>query len=232
MICDHDYVAFAGQCKACEYVRCRACGVIRRLSGCAAHDRSDSHYDDPDYYKISFRNGILQSHVYRRELLDAWPNGWDISGDRVLEFGAGVGQYAPFWRMKGFAYAAVEISAYGRRHIREAFCAPTYATLADFELDECQRRPDVVFSAHCLEHLRAPEPVFEAMTRLTRRYFVLLVPLGTDTGNPDHWSYFSPETLTLWAVSCGLAVRAVIRKTYVPKEDYLFLFAEKEGSTP
>lgn len=230
MICAHDYKPYSGACSQCEYVRCAVCGVIRRQRGCVEHNRGEGHYNFGSYYDGNFDGRVLKAFIHNRELRGAWPKDYKVSGDLVLEFGAGVGQYAPFWMQNGFEYAAVEISEYGREYIECTFCCRAYKTYDDFSGGRFGLRPDVVFSAHFLEHVQHPEAMFTLMANAALRHFILLVPLGTDELNQDHWTYFFPETLAHWAKGCDLKVVDIVRKSYSKTSDYLFLFADKKGS--
>lgn len=230
-VCEHKWEKIDGMmCHLCKYERCSVCGSIRRTEGCVNHLFRMEHYSHPSYYRDIFENGIPRADEHCEQLLNASLDskiGLTIGKDYgVLEIGAGLGLYCPLFN-SGNEYVAIEPSEFGANFIRRVYCSLVIQDTAEAAFKQLEGRQfETVFSAHWLEHMPNADYWFEKMAEKARKQLICLVPIGTDTANRDHWWYFTAEVLNKWAAACGFD-SDVVRKSYSPHEDFLFLFAKR-----
>lgn len=178
-----------------------------------------------------------KKHVVRaarlaRERLD-WLAPWLAPGARVLDVGAGGGEFVAVARAQGLDAEGVEPHAGYAAHARAAYAAPVTSA----PLDALEPRPvfRLVTTFHVLEHLREPVAALRRLTRwlspegaLAVEVPNLLYPYAApgNTFFAAHLFHFTPETLTFVAARAGLTTLeaqvagdgAVVRAVFRPGE--------------
>lgn len=134
-------------------------------------------------------------------------------GMRVLDVGAGGGEFLLAARRRGYDVEGIEPSAGYARYCRQAYDLDVHAaTLADADLGD--KRYDLITCNHSLEHMRDP---LRALQRLHHHleadgHLYVSVP---DLGDPHTWPLryfhaghmcgFTHETLVMIAAKAGFA---------------------------
>jgi 2-polyprenyl-3-methyl-5-hydroxy-6-metoxy-1,4-benzoquinol methylase len=154
-------------------------------------------------------------------------------GRRLLDVGIGTGLLVHLARAAGWDAAGVEICAEAAERARREFDIPV--TTGDFAAVDVQGGFDAITMADVLEHTRDPRAFLEAARERLRPGGVLYVAvpnhrslvfltadlLGKVPGGggiadrlyvPNHYTYFTPATLTRLARDVGFEVAAVARE--------------------
>ncbi|MCS7081032.1 MAG: class I SAM-dependent methyltransferase [Chloracidobacterium sp.] len=173
---------------------------------------------------------IVRAARSARERLD-WLAPWLLPGARLLDIGAGGGEFVAVARARGFDAEGVEPHAGYAAYARAAYAAP----LVSAPLDALEPQPvfDLVTAFHVLEHLRDPVAALRRMAawlspqgRLAIEVPNLLYPYAAphNTFFAAHLFHFTPETLATVAARAGLEALqvqaagdgAVIRAVFRP----------------
>lgn len=210
-------------------------GLMKSSEKCPAHRREarDPATLDAAYYR---QFGVIDEacrprptpHVAEMvEALGEFPPA-PPSGPRAvaLEVGGGPSPYVGAIRAAGYAYAAIEPSAWAARWMQDYHRAPTLeARFEDVEPEWFRRPYALILAAHSIEHMTdAPGAIRKAAGLLAPGGELwVVVPDDSDPLNADHLWFFAPATLRACLESAGLVVERLVARRRVPHE--LFLYA-------
>lgn len=145
----------------------------------------------------------------------------------LLELGAGLGPYIPHFLFYKWNYATIERGNFASKWLTNTFYIPLLSKSLDDGALESQPFYHCIFAAHLFEHLEnMPSVLGQCFDRVTERLY-LIVPDDGDPTNPDHYWFFTQETLKALLEKIGFVkVRMQIRKR-VPQENFIYCVAEK-----
>ncbi|OYT72912.1 MAG: hypothetical protein CFK52_03685 [Chloracidobacterium sp. CP2_5A] len=156
-----------------------------------------------------------KKHVARAARLASERLGWLaprlFPGARLLDIGAGGGEFVALARARGFDAEGVEPHAGYAAHARAAYAAP----VASVPLDALELRPDfhLVTAFHVLEHLRDPVIALRRLSGCLSPEGALAIEVPNlsyqhaaprNTFFAAHLFHFTPETLISTAARAGL----------------------------
>lgn len=214
---------------------------MRCLTKCAFHKQwSLDHPSGRDYYMAQlgvFDDGIIQCARYEQEMRDALCAFHDKSfyklnqDGRVIEFGCGCSPYIPWLRSYGYHdYLGIEPSAWAARWTRDTYGVEVIkSTIEDLDPAKYGDR-DLVLAAHVLEHTKEAPAALAKMTEHLREggQIIILVPDSQDPTNPDHWWFFTEESLVTCMEQVGLKRVRAVTKRIVQHEQYIFATGERD----
>lgn len=189
----------------------------------------DWHANNPktprEYYApMCFtEDGFLTCGTHWRELTAEVPMLPVPQGTRAIEVGCGCSMYAPALLGLGYSYTGLEENTWAAQWTREAYCVDVInATLERARVQ--QRHYSLVLAAHVVEHLRdSPAGVAKMITLLHEGgRLVVIVPDDRDKCNPDHWWFYTRDSLEAMLSSMGLRDVRVTQKSVVAHEDFLY----------
>lgn len=146
---------------------------------------------------------------------------------KITELGVGLGPYIPFFLLCHWDYVAIERGVFASKWIEQTFDIDAI-TISVEDYMSSTREPDhCIFAAHLFEHLEnMPKVLRQCFDRVTERLY-LIVPDDGDPTNPDHYWFFTQETLKGLLEKIGFVkVRMQMRKR-VPHENFIYCVAEK-----
>lgn len=212
----------------CVVQYCGVCGVGRIRERCVEHafppavDPAQHYLKDLCGHK---ENGIPRHMEVAQELRNAmWEMGRifsnRIDNPMVLDVGAGIGPYAPLFMSLGYQYEAVEVNEFAKEYLLLCHNARVHESIP-----VATGRYDLVLSAHSLEHLRDAKQALEDMIKVLKPggWLILLLPEGTDLGNPEHEWFFDEAGLTFWLKEFSklTEIRTITRRV-TDKERYVY----------
>jgi SAM-dependent methyltransferase len=143
---------------------------------------------------------------------------------RLLEVGAGSGDFSRVALRRGWIVDATEVSASGLRLLRETGVMVHAGDLADMRLPAAAF--DLVVSLEVIEHLAAPGAHLQELGRLTRAGGILLLTTPNFVGlskrllgmrwrvvTTEHLGYFTPATLRRALEEAGFTLISVRSRT-------------------
>ncbi len=157
---------------------------------------------------------IVRAVRLARERLD-WLAPWLAPGARLLDIGAGGGEFVAVARARGFEAEGIEPHAGYAAHARAAYAAP----VASAPLDALEPRPTfhLVTAFHVLEHLRDPVAALGRLTQWLTPEGALAIEVPNllyryaapnNTFFAAHLFHFTPQTLAQTAARAGWATQA------------------------
>lgn len=148
----------------------------------------------------------------------------------LLELGCGLGSYVPLFLANGWLYEAIEQAEFSARWTRNCFDVIVHEIpFEEFESLGARGLWDAIFAAHFFEHTR------DAPAMLTRAYnflaphgrLYLILPDDEDPTNPDHFWFFTQESLRGLLDQIGFKTikMCMFRRTTI--ENFIYCVAEK-----
>lgn len=199
------------------FVRCRACGLIRR-------DPLPGEQKLADLYRASWQHPLAHreetggttpklARTYARKLADSLHLA-DFSGLSLLDFGAGSGAAATALAELGAAITAVE--PFGHQHLRQQ----GIRVYPDLQQLPAEARFDGIVCLDVLEHLTAPwETLLRLRGRLAENGWIFLAtpnpaglnarlrgPRWREARKPGHLMFFDSPALERLLQRCGYPV--------------------------
>lgn len=227
-ICKHRWEQYETVC--CYHERCTECGVIRKTGMCQFHADHALGYSGAAYFTRpdigNFSGMIPQNRAQAEEFIAAESKMHvPLAEGSIIEIGAGIGRLIPILLPRAVSYLAVEPNPWAAEYIRQAYGPAAEVFLGTWE-QAIGAGADTILAVHCLEHLRDADTQFVRMAESAEKRLTILVPDATDLHNPDHWWFFSAETLEQWFRAAGLRhVRHAVQKA--AKENYIWMTGEK-----
>jgi SAM-dependent methyltransferase len=208
-------------------------GVLRNVSKCDYHAAVRARQPKGRRY---YRGLGVFRHPgnHRRELEDALGPLPPAAAGSAVEIGGGASQYVPAVRRAGYSYVGVEPNSWAAD-----WTARTYGVTVVNAAFPCEHAIiaagsyDLVLSAHAVEHMPHAPDALAAMQRLLRPggFLVLVVPDDEDPVNPDHYWFFTPDTLLATLERVGFAVRKLEMRRRVRHENFLYVLAGNAACT-
>jgi 2-polyprenyl-3-methyl-5-hydroxy-6-metoxy-1,4-benzoquinol methylase len=210
--------AVAGAVAAEALLACRLCGApasifavredlsLLRCGSCGFVSGLPARLDSPaEHYRHYYEEAIPASPDRRYQEWLAEAEG-KVGRGRLLEVGAGSGQFSRVALRRGWTVDATEVSESGLRLLRETGATVHAGDLPALRLPA--GKFDLVASLEVIEHLAEPGAHLEQLGRLTRPGGLLLLTtpnfgglsrrlLGTRWRviDPEHLGYFTAATL-------------------------------------
>jgi len=239
MICRHDWENIKTIC--CEHIKCKKCGVIKKINVCDFHKDHLNSYDDKNYF-LDEKNGMFKDNIPLNKLsceehIEAFSKvglTTDILEDKsVLEVGAGIGRIIPLLNKYVGYYFCVEPNKWACDYIENShYIVPFNNTFEEFYSSHLIGKDffDIVFCIHTLEHFKDADKVFEQLIDLidVNGYLFIEVPDNRDLYNPDHYWFFDESVLRHWASLNNLEEIGCYRKSIIEKEDFIYFLWRKK----
>ncbi len=176
-------------------------------------------------------NGIPQNKKLIEEFIEGFINELEFlrqgDGNRILEIGCGIGMYVPFFLENHFSYCGIEPAKFAAYWTQSTFNVLVY----DFPFEQFKLgQPfEMILGAHVFEHLKdSPAMLAKAFDMLTEKgKLFLILPDDTDPVNPDHWWFFTPDTLRALLKKTGFVNVRMNVKQVVEREKFIYCVAEK-----
>lgn len=179
---------------------------------------------DRSYYEL---HGVFQSDPpHAREFLEAFGSLAPANGT-ALEIGCGISPYVEVLTGAGYRYVGLDPSPWAAEYMRDV--PGVFEVLCRTVEDDTIPAADLILAAHSLEHVAdAPVVLAEIAASLTPGgKLYLIVPDDTDSMNPDHVWFFSPDSLERMVHDAGLVVDSVKAFQRVEKEKFIYLAAHR-----
>jgi SAM-dependent methyltransferase len=208
-------------------------GVIRIIHRCHRH-RSRTPRTHEAYTVEYYRElGVISSnppHPAEFNLHFGELNSSD--GGVAIEVGSGISPYVAMFRDKGYHYIAIDSSPQACDWMRINSGVTCYNVPIDSPGTPVQDEvADIVFSAHCLEHVGNLRQSMFNMVRMLKPGG-LLYTLVPDWGNPfnsDHIHYFSQDSLISLMHKFDLSVTHCCTIKIVEIENFIYCIAHKSA---
>src|SRR5262245_18893190 len=208
-------------------------GVKHCLTKCEAHRKftAERNHESLQYFidMGAVKDGIPQNKTYAIELTTAALEleCLDEFEGNVLEIGCGLGQYIPFFMEQNCNYEAIEPNQFAAKWVDSTFLVRPDET--PFENLERDYFFDLIFAAHVFEHLQdAPAMLAKAFKMLIAKgNLFMIVSDDRDMKNPDHYWFFTQDTLKALLEKIGFVNVRTVQKSIVPYEDFIYCIAEK-----
>lgn len=219
-----------------------ASGVLHCVRKCEFHLKWSADHPQggsPEYFKEIglLEDGISNNARLIEELLDPFAEmgigEMFFYGNHrsLLELGCGLGCYIPLFLKLGWLYEAVEQSPYAARWTRNTFNVPVHEEKFE-DFTRLVYYWNAIFGAHFFEHLRdSPAGLMKAYNYLVDDgVLYLIVPDDGDPTNPDHYWFYTTETLKGLLDQIGFKnIKIAVRKR-VPQENFIYCVASKKGN--
>lgn len=212
-------------------------GVLHCIKKCEFHIRwsvTHSQGESIEYFKeigCIDAQGIPNNLILIQELRDGLSLQDEyylcVGHDKtLLELGCGLGPYVSYFLAGKWSYEAVERGFFAFHWVKKTFYVPIVNGSVEEYLSS-RAGFHCIFAAHLFEHLEnMPKVLRQCFDRVTERLY-LIVPDDGDPTNPDHYWFFTQETLKALLEKIGFArVRMQMRKR-VPQENFIYCVAEK-----
>jgi SAM-dependent methyltransferase len=149
---------------------------------------------------------------------------------RILEIGCGLGMYVPFFLARGWIYTAIEPAKVAAYWTENTFNVRVInKRFEDWSDVESLYAYDAVLGAHVFEHFedtrRELLMAWGALKNGGKLY--IIVPDDTDQTNPDHWWFFTQDTLRALLEKIGFGNIRMTQRKVVEREDFIYCVAEK-----
>lgn len=209
-------------------------GVMKCTHKCKHHTSyKNNHPAGKDYYE---RLGVIQDGIphcsihiteLRNGLKAAGVSIPKSCGGTVIEIGGGASMYCPEFLSLGYQYLGVEPSAWGSLWTKSVFNVPMYT--GSWEEFTVHDKVDLIFSAHCFEHLAdSPAAIRKAYDSLiSGGHLCLVLPDDSDQTNPDHFWFYTPATLRSLLSTVGFHEIAISTLKIVQHENFIYCLARK-----
>lgn len=206
---------------------CPACGLVQLVPTPTA-ETLRALYQDDSYFGGDDGAGYSQYETQEPEYLATFTEDvrriaeFTPSG-RVLDVGCGYGYFLQCALDAGYDAYGIDLSPAAVKLAAERYPGRVFCGALE-EVPEIQdRRFDVIFGSHLIEHLTEPGAFLETASRLLRPggLVVLVTPnikslLARVSGSrwvsfkiPEHVSYYDPATITTLLTRGNFTVRAV-----------------------
>lgn len=215
-----------------------SCGTYRSLSKCNKHLSKQQKIEDLSqrYYESLgvLKDGEFQPTNHVKELEENL--GKIVPASRLpstsgLEIGGGASPYVKdVFLNRGYTYTGLEPSRWAGEFLREKYPSTHMVsdTLEQFKTD---KKFSLILSAHSLEHMVDALYALKKMSNLleTGGLLYLVIPDNSDLVNPDHYWFFTPESIVYHIRQSGMEVIRQSVSQYVPKEKFIYTLARKVG---
>lgn len=210
-------------------------GILQNKSKCDFHRKWSADHpqgESQDYFRamgVFDERGELKVQHYYDEFHSGFADLTDLYGRAkpMLEIGAGIGQYVPWFRSHDWLYQGLEPSRYAREIARQYFQA---LLIPDrFEDFKPIMSYQMIFAAHVFEHMKDAPLAIERCFRLLKPGGELwtIVPDDQDPVNPDHLWFFNVQTLHELLEIMGFKIVGTNVRSIVPQENFLYSVARK-----
>jgi SAM-dependent methyltransferase len=209
-------------------------GVLRCVEKCIGHKAfALNRKRGADYYQSigSIVGDTQQLGSYAKEIRRSLgqfapaPSSYSLA----LEIGGGISPYISDLLEAGYQYIGVEEDEWAvewtKRHYPQV---QMYQGSFPDILPEGHNF-DLVLMAHCLEHVYNPLQTINEIKKLMapEGNLYIIVPDDTDKTNPDHYWFFTTESLTTLLGKVGFEVCALDVQHIVPHEAFIYCLARK-----
>lgn len=206
-------------------------GVLRCVSKCSLHRlaRSRQASGRRYYQKLGSvaDDGAPVCEHYVQQFVEGFGSLRPAPGvcAHALEIGGGASPYVRLLESCGYHYLGIDPDRWAAEWLEEHYDAvvdvgPFPAAGRKYK----DRQFSLILAAHSVEHLPdAPDALLEVRRLLSddgRLY--LLLPDDSDLVNPDHFWFFTPDTLRALMRRLGFAERWLHVRRYVDKERFIY----------
>lgn len=210
------------------------CGVQMSILKCQHHKSMQREVGElgEEYYR---ENGAMDDDSiarYTREFEECFGRIEQATDSRcfALEIGSGFSPYIPMIKDAGWFYRAIEPSKWAVQAMRNRYTGPR-VEFSNCTWEEFETSPvaGLILSAHSLEHMsNAPKSLAKMSDSLVPGgVLFLIVPNDEDAINPDHYWFFSEETLRHSLESVGLIVESMQSRRRISRESFIYCKARK-----
>lgn len=210
--------------------------IQQSVSKCAFHLSEQNKLGLAHHIEMgAIKDGIVQSDHYVAELVEPLKEmGYLLPrrhGAQALEIGCGAGMYIRWLQSHGFNYLGIEPDLEIAKFTREKF-AKRGVGIDTRLFDEkfvVRTRYAVVLACHVFEHLPdSPEMMRKVCGMLDKEgKLILIVPNDDDPVNPDHFWFYTPQSLRATLETVGFRhVKMTIRQR-VKHEKFIYCIASK-----
>lgn len=154
-----------------------------------------------------------------------------LGNGRALEIGAGTSPYVRMLQEAGYAYTAVEPSPFAADWLEQTHPSVKALRTGWEELPAEQLQPpySLILAAHSIEHMRhGPDAIKKMASVLSPDgSLYIIVPNNEDLCNPDHWWFFTEDTLARSVHAAGLRVHTMTMRRRIAREQFIYCRAIK-----
>lgn len=207
-------------------------GVTKSTLKCMGHQPS-MRIPDYSYYEElhAIQHRMPRNRHYMDELVEAWedinfslPPGQDKT---CLEIGCGTAPYTPLILRAGYDYEAVENSGFAAEWVRHNFGVPV--EVKPFESWKATKQYRLIFAIHVLEHFIDSPAMLKKIFGMLEPggLLVFVVPDNSDLVNPDHYWFYTVETMRKTLLDRGFQNIKMTTKKRVAHENFIYGVAHK-----
>ena len=203
-------------------------GVLRAVTKCQHHVMAlmREFASEEEHYQGL---GTLQHpQVY----LDQWDDAFGVSQPArvenkpatLLEIGAGCSPYVGQFLDRGYEYVPIDPSAYVSKWFQDQ---GVQALRTPWEELHVTHPVSCIVAAHSVEHMPDAPYGLQKMFNTLRPggSLFLILPNDEDLCNPDHWWFFSEQTLMQVLSRIGFETKIMTSRRYIERESFIYCHA-------